>query len=430
MEKKLQIATNGQQIVTGDLNLVGETAALADDRVFAELFRLKPMVGSTVSRAIVPNCAANRTLVNPNGASGSVSVQPFRAMIGSRSLVASGGLDNLRNVRSTVAVGANTLAQSVAFANNGSGSARIDIVYAAVTIDANAGTTSRRVKDPSTGMVTTTNINQYQQTTVTLGVITGTPSASPAVPSGIADAGSVFYIPLALVRIPDGFNATSTVSHKDIIIYAPVIVPSAGGNSISLPNKLNVPGSPTMSAAALVKWANGSWTGVSAGTGTQPPAYLPTTAVGGETLMFYYQYDATNPSHEGVASGVIIDDRDWRGRVVRWNAYVFNPAGFGQGAALGLTNSATYQAHDGYNGTSGSSTTSLRSRHGIGHTMSDIATTSGSVMRLDLDGTGAGTEFIRLDIDPDGQLILTHPTPSSSALIYIYLEFTGVLRAY
>src|SRR5689334_8947870 len=114
MENRFQHSLNGQSVQQADLNLLGETSALADDRVFAELFRMQPYDGATVRKGVLPfghSASANAGLVVPNGATGSVLVNPLRAFVGSRTAVATSAKANWRDIRSALAVGSTTLGQ-------------------------------------------------------------------------------------------------------------------------------------------------------------------------------------------------------------------------------------------------------------------------------------------------------------------------------
>ncbi len=133
--------------------------------MLAEALRLAPNQGA-VSRAIFPYgwSGDNSGTVTPTtAADGSVYIAPFRAVIGSRTNVSTDGLKSWRDIRSAVFVaGADpttptpvtALAVKQALAANSSGLDRWDLIYAAVTPDANANSVQRAVKNPNTGTVT------------------------------------------------------------------------------------------------------------------------------------------------------------------------------------------------------------------------------------------------------------------------------------
>ena len=77
-EKKYVHLLDGQEVEEDDLNGISENAALADDRVLAELVRVRPYNGTSPSRGIMPygylGAAPNlsdRPLIRQNGASAS-----------------------------------------------------------------------------------------------------------------------------------------------------------------------------------------------------------------------------------------------------------------------------------------------------------------------------------------------------------------------
>src|ERR1700728_290119 len=95
---------DGQEVEQEDINLLGTTSGLADDRVLAELLRLAPFDGTNTAKAILPYAlrAGDSATVVPNGATGSVRVLPFRAIIGSRTTIATDPLAAWRDIRSSV----------------------------------------------------------------------------------------------------------------------------------------------------------------------------------------------------------------------------------------------------------------------------------------------------------------------------------------
>jgi hypothetical protein len=358
MEKRYQHTVNGQSVLTADLNVLGESSALADDRVFAELFRLAPYDGATISRGVLPY--GSGAVVAAAGASGSVSVRPFRALVGSRTAVATDAKKNWRDIRSAIGVGTTTLAQTVALAANATGNPRWDLVYAAVAVDANSASITRKVKDPTTKAIAGQSLVTTLETVVTLGVVAGTAGASPAFPSLPADSGGTYYISLAHVRIPNGFGASSTVAAKDIDEVAPILPVSTatGASSLRPANQHNVIGGVAISGAGT-STANGAlkWSGSSA---TRPGLYLPPSMSGSESLIIEIDLgnaSSANWSHQN--ADIVDNSRDWRNRFWRWHAHVgsgaTNAGKFPGGAATvigyssegtpGFANDADYVAH-------------------------------------------------------------------------------------
>jgi len=145
MEERYQHSVNGAAAYSADINLYADEAALADDRVFAELCRMLPYQGAA-SRAVAPyRVNGTRTgegatypgqcIVQPG--TGVVTVKPFRAFIGPRSAVALGTEKTAwRDIRSAICVGAAaSLDTTVQIDATGGGIKRFDLVYAKVWID-------------------------------------------------------------------------------------------------------------------------------------------------------------------------------------------------------------------------------------------------------------------------------------------------------
>ena len=304
MEPQFKLTGNGVAVVAEDLNLLGEAAALADDRVFAELFRMPPMAGSVVSKAIV--AATLGELVAPNGATGSVNVYPFRALVGSRTAEATNPTKSARDIRSAVVVGqGSTRAQALSLSANASGNPRWDLVYVRLTPDTTGTSVIRKKKDPTSKVISAVSEAVTAVTSWSLGVVTGTPNAAPTTPALPADTSTDFYIPLAYVRVPTGFTAASTVAIDSIAIVAPAIAVRAGGDAGTRPSTTNG------ASASLATWGS---------SGTRNSLFLPTTMVGEESIIVAVNLVTGSESH---ADGAVVDDsRDWRKRLCRWAAQV------------------------------------------------------------------------------------------------------------
>jgi hypothetical protein len=414
VEKKFQVASNGQQVITTDLNLLGETSALSDDRVFAELLRMTPYNGSTAARGILPYgsaLTASAGTVIANGATGSVLVNPFRAFVGSRTAVATNAKENLRDIRSAIAVGTTTLGQSVSLAANASGNPRWDLVYATVAIEADDAGVTRKVKNPTTKVISGATVVITKSNTVTLGVVTGTPGASPSTPSTPADAGSNYVIPLAYVRIPNGFTAASTVTNLDIAHIAPIVAvaPATGGASVRLANNHNKIGLGGVSAAQMQAWG--------ASTASRPYAFIGShCGNGAESLLLAVDLTTGSETH---SNGAILDDtRDWRRRVTKYMVTVTSGGSrFGAWASAGDAPRATPIA-----GGSGSSPTIA----GLGHTFTvdtnrrvlEVVGTTGVTTPI-ANGTSFG-----LDVDSSGRLVLNF-TGAPNAHFFVWLDLSG-----
>ena len=322
MEPKAQITTNGQEFRQVDINRLGDTAALADDRTLAELLRFAPYTG-TVARAILPfahGASARTGTVQPTViANGSVYVNPFRAVIGSRT--AEGGaadangrsasVKSWQDIQSGIYTGSATSRQgTVLLAANASGTNRWDLIQAVVTVDSNAAGAGRYVKDPTTRIVTQPSLVPYLTCSVSVSVVQGTPSATPTMPVATADAAGTYYIPLAYVRVPNGFGAASTVATKDIAMIAQQAAPShAGAPRVIVPDQAYTPGGNVLNVANTTAWGNAS--------ASRPEAFMPPDLCGGEIMHIQASvFSAGNYTYviDGTSAGSVIDSRDWRGR--------------------------------------------------------------------------------------------------------------------
>jgi hypothetical protein len=154
-------------------------------------------------------------------------------------------------------------------------------------------------------------------TTVTLQVVTGTTAANPVPPAVPADTSNVYCIPLAYVRIPTGFGASSTVLTTDIATVAPLVGLHASANGALngiAPNDAAI-------STLLSDFMNAGWKEWGS-SGTRPPSFVPSTMRGGFEKMIVAHL---NPLGGGVAnygSGDYVDSSlDWRRRLFRWSAF-------------------------------------------------------------------------------------------------------------
>lgn len=413
MESKFQLTQNGQQIITDDFNLLGEVAGLADDRVLAELFRVTPYDGSTTSKGILsysPNFGT-AALIEPNGASGQVKVNPFRAVVGSRTAVGLDAKKNWRDIRSSIFVGSTMLHQTLAIGANSSGNPRWDLVYAAVAVDANGATVTRKVKNPTTKVIAGASVVTTLVTNVTVAVQPGTAAASPTWPAVPSDTGSVYYIPLAYIRVPDGFNGTSTVGTSDIALQAPLLrmTRAAGGMSFSVCDSNH-----TVSSAEQQAWGS---------TGTRKRLWMPPDMAGAESLLVVMDLSTSPSSTWSHQSGGVVDSRNWLNRVCRWTCYV-GPGGATQGDSMPW-NEFDLIVEPGTNVT--------ESITGFGST---IARADGSGASNSVIARLNGAQFFNMGLNPatevyfyadraDGGKIKVNITGTPAATIWLWLDFTG-----
>lgn len=312
-EAIFQLENNGQQVIVDDFNLLGRTAGLADDRILAEIFRPIVFDETNVSKGILPygvHSQNNADLIEPGIGAGKIRVNPFRALIGSRTSYHTSTLDNWRDVRSAICVGTSQLSNSIGFAA-ASGSPRWDLVYAAVAVDANGPSVTRKVKNPVTKVITGTTVHTYLQTTVTLLTLAGTPSATPTFPAAPADTGSTYYIPIAYVWIPTSYSPTYTFGANSVVTVANCISLSlsTGGRAIEVADQQYKAGGTVVTATNQQGWL-----------AAPPHAYIPPTQTGELSLRVAIDMANTSVGSHSHAGGAVIDSRDWRGRYCFYRA--------------------------------------------------------------------------------------------------------------
>lgn len=320
MEDRFQHTIPGAEVNETDVNLFATEASLADDRVFAELFRLTPNgapsrgilsasyqqgVGG-VSAIVVPSGSANATVI----------INPFRAIIGPTAPTL--GRDFYREIRSALCVGnsSSDMRQYWQFAANAS-NYRWDLLYVRVDVEINGATVSRFVKTGSTASVSTPIVSTLT-TTATLGVVQGTASATPAKPVIPADSGSSYYIPIAYVYVGPGHTLTTSIVAHQIDETAPVlhISHATGAASLKVANGMN--------SEAGVVLTNETWAPPN-----RPPGYMSPTMGGKKELIFSISEVSGFRTIALGATGVIDDTIDWRKRMFRIMACLSPSAGGG-----------------------------------------------------------------------------------------------------
>ena len=309
MEDKFFIANAGQEFGKNDVNLIAEEAALADDRILAELIRLRPLGSPT--RGILPpshgsSPLATSSVVVPSGsADAQVQINPFRAVIGPISPAS--GIDALRNSRSAISVGAATMPQLKQFpaaTNN-----RWDLLYAVVSVEIDGPSMTRYQKTSGSPAIATA-VTTTKQTTVKLAVLPGTEATTPTRPTIPADSGSNYYIPLAYVLLPAGHTLGAAIPAANIHECAPVLALSraTGANTMRVASG--------MSSTSGIAVANEGWTPATG----RPQAFLPATMSGGESLFAaLHEASATRTIALG-ATGILDNSTDWRRRAFKVTA--------------------------------------------------------------------------------------------------------------
>jgi hypothetical protein len=323
MEKKVQVVANGTSLIKDDINTLGDSAALADDRVFAELFRLFPYTGTTVAKGIIPftdtssALAHDATVVSSGAADRGVIVSPFRAVIGSRTGVGTDSKANWRDIRTTIFLGSTTTLQlNQAFTANASGNPRWDLLVAVVIPDANASTEIRKVKDPTTHAIASTAVVTHLLTTVTLAVVEGTPGVTPTRPSITADSGGTYYIPLAYVRLPTGYT---TISDLDILPCAPILTEhhkATGSNTIRPATGCNISNAPLITGLPAAGFKGLSEWGTSSA--NKPAHFLTPEMTGSQTLMMAIDLSSALAADWSIALSATIDNSK------SWQNYLFH----------------------------------------------------------------------------------------------------------
>ncbi len=365
MAHKFRLDFDGQSVVQDDYNDLATEASTGEDHAYAQLFRLLPNNGATVYRGIVPYGIA-ATIVG-NGASGSVLINPFRAIIGSRTEVSDDAVANYQDVRTGLSVvdSGTDLTTVVSLTANVSGNSRWDAIYAAVAVDAVSTPTTRKVKNPGTGVVTDESVSVYSHTSVTIGKVDGTPAGSPVFPAIPTDAGSVYYILLGYIRVPTGFGAGSTVAASNINdASACLAVSSTNG----VANLRPATGNYRSDGAGIVRTGTSGmsnappqhWTGSS---GSRPGVYMPSAMQGSESRLIALDFTDASSANWSHASLDILDDSiDWNSRIFKWSAWVGLTSSFpwnysagspdfahflsgGNGAAPGYCGNVAHGAH-------------------------------------------------------------------------------------
>ena len=331
---------NGQEVTQEDLNLLGE-CALTDDRVLADLFRLTPYDGADVVKRILPfgvdSVLAGGSFATVIGATGGVDIMPFRAIVGSRTAVAADAKANWRDIRSAIHIGTGQLHTHLDLDSDSGGGARFDLIYAKVTVDV-ATSVSRKVKDPATLVVSTQNVDSRVATTVEVLATKGT-EGSDAKPALAADAAGVYYVGLAYVRVAAGFVSGATAVQPDDVwewVDCADIAEATGASSCRVADGNN---DPTGAVETRSPWTIA---------GVRPPAHMPSTMVGKESLLIALDLTTGSESHN---SGDVVDaSRDWRMRLFKYMAYAVaagsTPSFAWEGAATPLV-----PGEDGVEGT-------------------------------------------------------------------------------
>jgi hypothetical protein len=306
------IAQNGQEVEQSDLTMLSDAGGLADDHVLAELLRLAPFSGSGAAKAILPFGTA--ATVAPSGATGSVTVNPFRAVVGMRDMAANIGTGkNWNDLRSAIFTGPNALSMQQSLQANTTAQPRWDLLYGQLQVDAPGQQVNRYRKDLTTEQVAVVAVARSLVQTISVGVAQGSSGGPrPALPP---DGGGTFFFPLANVRVPANFGPLSTVAPTDIEDLAPYVplAPTTGASILVPANHQYKEGGTVLSSAAFA-WGSG---------GGRPGPVLPPTMSGCEGRLVAIDALAASSANWSHQPGSLVDDsRDWRNRIFRWFAAV------------------------------------------------------------------------------------------------------------
>jgi len=319
MEAQYQHTVEGQEVGQEDLNLLGENAALADDRVLAELLRVPPYFASADSptfKAIMmagfddeegPFRSSQYSVVQSHGGISQVTVCPFRAVVGTRA--GGNGKAWLRDIRTAVYADPTYTRHTVVLDATVSNH-RWDLIYARVDVDADQDAETRYVKGVD-GVVAAQDIVTQVLTEVTIAVTKGVESATPERPALLADGGGSYYIPLAYVLLEHP-SASAVIEPARIQVVAPIIqiASAAGGSPLGPCNKLHVVGGLN----------DASWAIASPG---RPRTFIPPTMCGSIRRIVGLAW-GTSGNDTPLDSIAILDDSiDWRDRLIKTTFAVF-----------------------------------------------------------------------------------------------------------
>lgn len=208
-----KIWTPGEAVTTTELQRSADAAAGADDLVSTLIFRGAQgngaVFGKQVGSLVLETSSRNpRLIVVPSGGTaGALTLRPCWITITDKDA----GNRLVPPVLLSAYVDTDTDSPQFAAtaANN-----RIDVLYALV--QRTATTAARKVKDPTTGVVSTQTITIYTAPTVTLGVQPGVEAGSPTVPALPADSSSAWYVPLANVTLTHPYTLGSALTQAQV----------------------------------------------------------------------------------------------------------------------------------------------------------------------------------------------------------------------
>jgi hypothetical protein len=403
MERQYQHTVPGQEVQQVDLALLAE-AALADDRMFAELYRLLPYDSGAAKGILRPGFHQSGDevlypdIVTIGASAATIRVHPFRAVIGSRAT----GTDKtwLTDLRSGIWVGTGAQAPSDDIAITAtSANDRWDLIYARVDVDVDEAGVTRYVK-AADGSVAAQTISVAKATNVTVLRSEGTEAATPTKPSLPADGAGSYYIALAYIYVEHPFTTSNVVPRDFILTVAPVLQLSefAGGRELAPANR---------------SWQDGQAFGQDIDTSDsypRPLSYTPPTMSGSVARFFGMAYPADigygRASTELETTTVVDDSVDWRRRFLKIHYAIGD---------LGLSGRTMW------NHTGGDEQPALAklawcnnisTDYAVLYLDSDDGIASGSIVQLQVDYQTGSLKWVVNDVDP-------------GKAIHVWIEATG-----
>ena len=436
MRSKYVHSVVGQEVQQGELNTIAREAAEAEDRVFAELFRVKPFDGTTTYKAVIPygrkesnaSEGARHIIAQSGVADHTVKVSPFRVIVGTRTEFSSDPETALADVRSQLLVGTGSdgiffIQLPATVANN-----RWDLIYARVDIDVDSSAVTRYVK-AANGTQTTQAIPLYKNVSVTTAIQVGTEGATPTRPTLPSDTSSSYYVPLAYVYCGHPETLTSIVDKVDIVAAAPIAqIPSVlGGDDVRPANLLDSVAAASIATVAASNWPSG-----------KPHAFLPSDMVGKAERFFALDFTAGTPTIPLNATTRLDDSVYWRERVFKCTIQTIKNGKIAwSGAASGSNLAVPGVSFSGGSNPGGLNQTNIFVQMGqsfVNDTSGTIPTAHGYVARLDTsncprnDANGsdfAASSYVRIYVDQNGYLQAQVSSTSPACVIFVWLEATG-----
>lgn len=428
MDLKHIHTVDGQEVTGGDINRMGRIAARAEDRVFAELLRLRRTNADGIARGILPYGdnvkslgAEPAGLVMPSGeADGCVHVYAFRAVVGSEveasDEVTEGSAleENRYGVASGVFCG--EWAEPFQIVQlSPTTNPRWDLVYATLAIDLEGPTVERQVKALS-GEKAPQALAVYKVNTITLNVFEGDESAGPSIdpvrPAIPADGAGIFNIPLAYVRLPAAFGALSTIEDRGWVhTVAPALslAPAVGGFDLR-------------AASIHQDFPTSNDVDLSSSQAAAPTMLLPSDWVGGNQRFLLLR-----TAEMALGEPVLVDNSiDWRKRLCKATVQSTTATNVAWDPAAGVGAAYFPSGRDG----------APAVHHHVFNTF--VSSVAGSddpgdeVLHLD-SGNGlqnAGTAELSLTVDAAGDLYAVFHADIGAQCVFLWIEATAPLHGF